>query len=133
MTANELTERLSRRPEMCQNWFAARTLENDGGVLYLSSIIGEPERTGVIHIYIWGKSAMRKPDDVRLSAIELMKAHALDRLVCEIDKDNRRAIHLANRVGMNTIGVIRQRHNGRGGTHDVVLMDALAVDLERSQ
>lgn len=132
MIASELTERLARRPEMCQVWIAARALKDDGGVLYLSSIQEDNERVGVAHIYIWGASAMGCPDAARLMAIDLMKSHDLDRLVCEIDQDNHLAVNLAKRGGMKTIGVIRQRKNRRGVKKDVVLMDALLPDLRRS-
>ena len=134
MTANELRERLSTRPKMCQTWIDARALYDDGGVLYLSSISdGETERTGTIHIYIWGKSAMGHPDAARLAAIDLMETHELYRIFCQINRNNHLAINLAERGGMKKVGIIRQRKNGRGGRHDVMLMDAMLPDLRRRE
>lgn len=132
MTAEEFRERLSTRPEMCQVWVDARTLGDDDGVLYLSSIsAGETERIGTIHIYIWGKSAMGDPDAAREAVINLMETHKLYRIFCQMDRSNHLAINLAKKAGGNVVGVIRQRCTVRGGKRDYVLIDALLSDLRR--
>lgn len=115
---------------MCQTWVAAVPLNHDGGALYLSKITDGDERVGILHIYIWDRSAMRQPKAVRLAARSLMRTNALERLLCEIDVDNKLAINLAKRVGVREIGIVRQRKNGNGGRHDVVAMDVLPGDLE---
>jgi L-amino acid N-acyltransferase YncA len=130
MTAAQITERLARRPEMCQTWLHAKLLDEGDGVLYLSSISEGSERIGMTHIYIWGKAAKGKPDGVRCAAKALLEEHNLDRLVCEIDFDKKLAIRLATRVGFKMIGAVRQRKDERGVRHDVILMDALPGDLD---
>jgi len=129
VTGEELTQRLRRRPEMCQTWIAARALEEDGGVIYLSSIANGPERVGMFHIYIWDRRAMRRPATVRLLAKDLMDEHKLDRLVGEVDVRNKLAIQLMKRSGANTIGVIRQKRDDNGVVRDVLLMDAIPGDF----
>lgn len=115
---------------MCQTWVAASPLNHDGGVLYLSSISEEAERVGVAHIYIWDKSAMGQPEINRRAALGLMERHRLDRIICEIDVDNKMAINLAKKAGFHEIGIIRQRGARNGGKHNVMALDALPGDLD---
>lgn len=133
LSAAELDSRLKARPEMCQTWVAAVPLKHDGGVLYLSSISDGTERIGVVHIYIWDKSDMGSPEGVSEAVRKLFYQYGLDRIVAEIDVDNTLAINLAKRVGLHAVGVVRQRKNGRGGTHDVLLIDALPEDLQNGR
>lgn len=129
MTTAELNKRLASRPGVYPGWVDARALYEDGGVVYLSSISEPPERIGVVHIYIWGASAMGQPLRARRAAAELMQTHSLDRLMCEIDADNHLALRIAERGGMKRIGIMRQRKRESGEKRDVVLMDALLPDL----
>lgn len=115
---------------MCQTWVAAAPLQHEGGVLYLSSITEGIERIGVAHIYIWDKSDMGRPDGVRQATRNLMRRHDLDRIVGEIDVDNRLAINLVKKAGFIEIGIIRQRKNVRGGSHNVMALDVLPGDLK---
>jgi RimJ/RimL family protein N-acetyltransferase len=114
---------------MCQTWITASPLHGDAGVVYLSSIVDDTERMGTVHVYIWGRSAKGKPEEVRSAATSLMKGENLDRLICEIDVSNKRAIKLAQKVGFNIIGTIRQRKDPSGRQYDAILMDALPGDL----
>ncbi len=129
MTIAQLEERLSSCPKMCPTWVAAAPLKHDGGVVYLSDISEDAERIGMFHIYIWDKTDMSSSDDVRKAAIRLMNEHNLDRLVGEVDIDNKLAINLAKKAGAHEIGIIRHRKLRNGGVHNVLLMDALPGDL----
>ena len=130
MTISQLEERLSGCPKMCPTWVAAVPLKHDGGVVYLSDISEDEERIGMTHIYIWDKADMGSPDNVRKAFTHLMHEHNLDRLVGEIDIDNKLAINLVKKSGFHEIGIIRHRKRRSGGVHNVLLMDALPGDLD---
>jgi hypothetical protein len=129
MTDEEVTARIAERPELCQMWECAEPIEDDAGVLYLSSIHRGEEVVGTVHVYIWGKEAKGNPLLGRQAALRLMKENGLDRLLGEIPCTNHLALNWAKRVGFHTIGVVRQRKDAHGTPHDVVLMDALPEDL----
>ena len=128
MNGDELTQQLAKQPGACQKWITFRPIRGDGGAVYLSQIINGPEKVGVVHICIWNKSSMGRPDAVRGVASDLMQDYELDRLTCEINIDNNLARRLAKKAGLREIGIIRQRKNERG-QYDVILMDALPGDL----
>jgi RimJ/RimL family protein N-acetyltransferase len=129
MTPEQLDSRLRSKPTMCQTWISAVPMANYGGALYLSSISDEEERMGMAHIYIWDKSDMGKPANVRQAANTIMEENELDRLVVEINEKNRLAIKLASRVGFRPIGTVRKRKKKDGSKVNVLLMDALPEDL----
>jgi RimJ/RimL family protein N-acetyltransferase len=103
-------------------------LRDDGGVVYLSNVIEGPERIGVVHVYIWGKSAKGRAEDVRAETMALMSSEKLDRLICGIDVSNTLARRLAETVGFKAVGKVRQ-YKESGKRHDIILMDALLEDL----
>lgn len=72
---------------------------------------------------------MGRVDRVAKTARMLMEEERLDRLVCEIDTDNKLAINLARRVGMQPVGVVRDRKRADGSRHSVLMLDALPGDL----
>ena len=113
---------------MCHVWISALLLRDDGGVVYLSNVIEGPERIGVVHIYIWDKSAKGRAEEARTKMAALMSAEKLDRLVCGIDVSNTLALRIAERGGFNVVGKVRQ-YKESGRRHDIILMDALAEDL----
>ena len=128
MTPEALTEKLNLRDDVCHVWISALLLRDDGGVVYLSNVIEGPERIGVVHIYIWDKSAKGRAEEARTKMAALMSAEKLDRLVCGIDVSNTLALRIAERGGFNVVGKVRQ-YKESGRRHDIILMDALAEDL----
>src|SRR5258705_7011490 len=133
MTPEEIKAKIAEHSEMCQTWESAVPIGLDGGMFYLSSIYRGEESVGTVHVCIWDRQTMGRTEAARFAARDLMRMERLDRLVGEIDQHNYLALNFAKRVGFKVIGVVRQRKDTHGQTHNVVLMDALPGDLELVQ
>jgi len=130
MTREQVEARIAERPEMCQEWVSAYPLGDDEGMFYLSSIVDGPERIGTVHIYIWSRGSMRNCATASKVAFDMMREERLDRLVGEVEVSNTLALRWASKVGFHTIGTVRQRKDGDGNFHDVILFDALPGDFK---